>query len=342
MSDSILFSVLVPVYNVEQYIRECLESLVNQNADNYEIILVDDGSTDKSGQICEEYRKKYPNLVKVIHKVNEGLLLARRTAIKASKGKYLVCIDSDDFVERNMLNLLKKEIYKFSPDMIVYHMDRYDGKGYSPFRKTLYASSRLITESEKQEYYIATLLHSISNGMCGKVILRDLIDSETDYLKFKHVSVGEDLLQSLPLITNSTRIYFYNEVLYHYRINLNSVGRVFNYGRYNSMRTVELELGRYVRQWPITNKENYIARHALVETVWGTLRTLSKIDKNLNSNTNFEYIRMISEDKYMIHCYNIIDKRFLNIVQRIVLDELFNKRYNLLINTLKFLRIIKG
>lgn len=342
MDDNIFFSFLVPVYNVEKHISECLDSLVNQDVDNYEIILVDDGSTDGSGQICDEYRDKYPYRIKVIHKSNEGLLLARRSAIKAAKGEFLICVDSDDFVEKNMLRLLEAIILKYSPDMIVYHMDRYDGREYSKFRKPLYESSKLILETEKTDYYIATLLHSISNGMCGKVISRKIIDVDNDYLQFRHVSVGEDLLQSLPLITNSKRIYFMNDVLYHYRMNPNSVGRVFNYDRYDSMKTVELELNKYSRQWPIENKDNLVARHTLVETVWGTLRTLSKADRNLDSEQNLDFIKKISNDQYMIHCYNTIDKRNLNCVQRIVLFELFNKKYRLLVKTLKGLRLIKG
>ena len=336
-----LFSFLVPVYNVEQYLHQCLNSLVKQGIDNYEIVLVDDGSTDNSGNICEEYKRKYPDLINVIHKKNEGLLLARRTAINNACGEYYIFIDSDDFVETRMLEQFAKIIAEYEPDLIVYHLDRFDGKDYSKFRDTLYENNRLIKENEKAEYYQATLLHSISNGMCGKVVKNSIVDAENDYLAFKHVSVGEDLLQSLPIITRAKIIYFSNEVLYHYRINPDSVGRVFNFGRYDSMRSVEIELEKYASKWDVKNKKNLIARHALVETVWGTLRTLSKTLGNLRTGEARKLIERMAHDKYMVNHFNSIDIKELNYLQTIVLTSLYKEQYIKLSIILNLIRLIK-
>ena len=88
------FSVLIPVYNVEGYLEKCLDSIINQNFDDYEIIIVDDGSTDQSGVLCDTYRKRYPNKITVIHKKNEGLMLARRDAIRMAKGEYFIFVDT--------------------------------------------------------------------------------------------------------------------------------------------------------------------------------------------------------------------------------------------------------
>ena len=335
------FSILVPVYNVERYIRECLDSLVNQGEYDYEIVLIDDGSTDSSGRICDEYHMKFPNLIRVVHQENQGLLMARRSAIRIAKGEYFIFIDSDDYVENTMLLLLDRIIAEHHPDMIVYHADRYNGEKYSFFRNTLYATSRLIQSDEKADYYKATLMHSISNGMCGKAVAKEIVDIAHDYSEFKHVSVGEDLLQSLPLISNAKTIYFLNDILYHYRINPNSVGRVFDFGRYESMRSVEIALNAYSEKWNINDRKNFVARHALVETVWGTLRVLSKTNRSMQGSKCRSLLDRMENDDYMIGQYKAIDRSYLSIIQRILLGVLYSKRRRTLVVMLKVLSAIK-
>ena len=102
MEKNVLVSVLVPVYNVEMYIRKCVNSIVNQSYTNLEIILVDDGSTDSSGLICDEYEKT-DKRIRVIHQENGGLVCARKTAIKNCTGELICFIDSDDWIELNIL-----------------------------------------------------------------------------------------------------------------------------------------------------------------------------------------------------------------------------------------------
>ena len=94
-----LISIIVPVYNVEQYLSRCVDSLVNQTYHNIEIILVDDGSPDRSGEICDEYAKK-DKRVKVIHQSNGGLSDEMNTALYIAKGDYLMFVDSDDWIEK--------------------------------------------------------------------------------------------------------------------------------------------------------------------------------------------------------------------------------------------------
>lgn len=96
------FSIIVPVFNVDQYIEECIDSILLQNCNDYELILIDDGSTDRSGEICDLYDEKYDQIV-VIHKENGGLSDARNKGIEISKGEYILFIDSDDYLVDNTL-----------------------------------------------------------------------------------------------------------------------------------------------------------------------------------------------------------------------------------------------
>lgn len=106
MSKEPFISVIIPVYNVEAYLQECLVSIVNQTYSNYEVIVVDDGSTDRSAIICDDFQQQYPDLIKVIHKANGGLSSARNSGIEIASGQYIGFVDSDDFVPCDMLENL--------------------------------------------------------------------------------------------------------------------------------------------------------------------------------------------------------------------------------------------
>ena len=118
-------SIIIPIYNVEQYLRKCIDSVLNQDYSDYEIILVDDGSTDGSGAICDEYASpSFVNsltrsvVIKVIHQKNGGLSTARNAGIKAARGTYLCFVDSDDYWEPNVLGGLMEQIERDKLDVL--------------------------------------------------------------------------------------------------------------------------------------------------------------------------------------------------------------------------------
>ena len=117
MSQEIFVSIIVPVYDVEEYLVECIESILAQTWKHFEIILVDDGSTDSSGKMCDEYAEKY-NCIFVIHKKNGGLSSARNAGIDVARGNYLAFIDSDDVVHPDYLRELVKIVEKENADLV--------------------------------------------------------------------------------------------------------------------------------------------------------------------------------------------------------------------------------
>ena len=123
----IKLSIIVPIYGVEQYLRKCVDSLLNQDLDNYEIILVDDGSPDTCPQICDEYAKRVNseegrgNSIKVIHRENGGLSAARNSGIEVAKGEYIMFVDSDDYIEPNVLGGLLKQVDSEQLDVLRYN-----------------------------------------------------------------------------------------------------------------------------------------------------------------------------------------------------------------------------
>ncbi|HAP8547826.1 TPA: glycosyltransferase family 2 protein, partial [Enterococcus faecium] len=115
MNSSDLISVIIPVYNVEKYVGSCLESVCNQTYKNLDIIIVDDGSKDSSNKICEDYALK-DSRIRIIHKNNAGLGLARNTGLEHVKGKYVAFIDSDDFVAANYIEAMLNGIKRSNAD----------------------------------------------------------------------------------------------------------------------------------------------------------------------------------------------------------------------------------
>ena len=126
------FSLIVPVYNVAQFLPECVGSLLGQACRDYEIILVDDGSTDGSGMLCDGYRNAYPEKVRVIHQKNGGLGAARNTGLEAARGDYLLFVDSDDYLETDALACLSRHIDETDADMYTFGFSYLHGERLTP------------------------------------------------------------------------------------------------------------------------------------------------------------------------------------------------------------------
>ena len=133
----IKLSIIVPIYNVEPYLRKCVASLLDQNLarDEYEIILVDDGSTDKSSEICDECECMFDN-IRVIHQKNGGLSAARNNGIKIARGEYIMFVDSDDYLQKNVFGGLMAQIERDDLDVLRYNYQnvREDGSIFEPFK----------------------------------------------------------------------------------------------------------------------------------------------------------------------------------------------------------------
>lgn len=245
-----LFSVLIPVYNVEKYLAECIDSIINQTAQDYEIILVDDGSTDSSGIICDSFCEQYPDLITVKHNKNQGQILTRVDLMKSARGEYLVHLDSDDTLHLDALSMVKKVIEQHHPDMVIYGFQRIGLDG-TRTDQIITNESKLYDKSEKEVLYKTMCSTSKLNNYVTKVVRRELALSSEFFLNYSNVKIGEDLLQSLPLMTNAKRIYYLAEPLYCYRKNIGSMTIGGAKNRYESESIVFSEMIRYTKLWGI-------------------------------------------------------------------------------------------
>ena len=123
------FSFIVPVFNTSLYLDQCLKSILCQTGAKFEILLIDDGSTDDSGVKCDEYAKQYSGIVRVIHKNNEGSLLARRTGFYQAYGDWFICVDSDDYIAQNYLSRIVDVIDNSHCDTVMYNYCYFNEEG---------------------------------------------------------------------------------------------------------------------------------------------------------------------------------------------------------------------
>lgn len=232
MEDTVLFSVIIPVYKIEEYVRECVESVLKQDFRNYEIILVDDGSPDGCPEICDEL-SEYDSRVRVLHKKNEGVSAARRDGVGMANGKYIICIDGDDWIREGSFSAIENIINETKTDMVCFGMVHETKKGFVPheipYRKGLYDESDIqkeiypiLIQSARVEYF--------PPSVCGKVIKKELL--EKYMLVDRIATIGEDGATIIPCVYHARAMYVMEECLYFYRYNKQSVTKshkVFNW-----------------------------------------------------------------------------------------------------------------
>lgn len=238
-----LFSILIPVYNVEQYLEQCLESVLNQDFGDYEVILVNDGSTDSSPSICRKYEQRDPR-IRYFEKRNEGLLQTRRYSIKRASGEYILFLDSDDFWEPGVMSALHAEICKSHADMICYRYRIVSDKGKRISEDRGIFPDRTLFTADNKELFLRELVSSSRlNMMWTKCVRRAIIDVETDYSAFRDKK-GEDFLQSVPLVRNAASILYLDDVFVNYRMSSTGRGRNFKlryFDDYEEIRTAVME-----------------------------------------------------------------------------------------------------
>lgn len=224
------FSVIVPIYNVEEYLPTCIESVLGQTFSDFELILVDDGSPDNCPEICDAYAKR-DNRIKVIHKENGGLTSARRAGIKEAQGEYVMGLDSDDLIEADTLETAYKIIKETSAQIVSFSYN-WVKNGETVNTTTDCLPEGLYNKADIEKHIFPQLLmdkdmNHISYYLSGKAIKRDfftphqLAVSET-------ISLGEDLCCVISLYLNAESVFISKKLTYLYNVRENSISKKFN------------------------------------------------------------------------------------------------------------------
>lgn len=224
------FSVIVPVYKVEKYLKDCIESILGQTFSDFELILVDDGSPDKCPEICDSYKEK-DTRIKVVHKSNGGLASARRAGIKVASGDYVLNVDSDDLIENDTLESAHKiikdtncEILSFSYKWVKKGQtvnitnDGLDEGFYQGADIEKYIYPRLLMDND---------MNHVSYYLSGKVIKREFLTPHQLGVSEK-ISLGEDFCCVVPCYLNAKSVYISKKEAYLYTVREDSLSKEFN------------------------------------------------------------------------------------------------------------------
>ena len=223
LKDSIRISIICPVYNVEKEVRRAIESVLKQDSTNLELVLIDDGSTDNSFNICLNYAKKYPDIIKLFHQENKGQLSARCLGIKNATGDVAVFLDSDDILLPNsLINIKKYFLADQTLDILIYSWELniadkiVKGKEIFPHKTVFY--------EEKRKIYELILTTGELNSLSRKAIKMKLLkEDNTNYERYFDERLYEDLGQSFYAMTKAEKIMFVDDVCYQYIFRNNSI-----------------------------------------------------------------------------------------------------------------------
>lgn len=266
-------TVVVPVYNVEIYVEKCLESIINQTYKNIQLILVDDGSTDKSGKICDEYAMKYESNmdISVIHQKNRGLSAARNVGIDIAKGKYICFIDSDDYIESNMLENL-------------YEIIKESNSNIACCGKTKEYDNRKISVNNKDDFTCTGVeaigrmftFQDIDNSACDKLFETELFSD----IKFPEGKYYEDIATIYYIFEKAKKVVHIKREEYHYVIRKKSIS-------HSEFSLKQLDLLYFSKKISMEFSKKYVELKEQAESFY-CLNLLNTIIKMKNSKLSKE------------------------------------------------------
>lgn len=290
-------SIIVPVYNVEKYIDRCIQSILAQTYTNFELILVDDGSPDKCGKICDEYAKKDMR-IKVIHKKNGGLGDARNCGLSIATGEYIGFIDSDDYIESDMYEkLINACIEKKSDIAVCGRYDVVDGKLKKRFS---FEGTKVLSNSEAIKAILTT--NNIDSSACDKLFRKKLFEN----IRFPKGKLNEDIYVMTKIISNSNRVVHIGESKYYYDHRPNSITtKCFSNRNMDSVEAAK-EVLEYIKQnYPEFKKEADFFHYEIVSY---TLSTINSRELKVKYRDCFNELRKI----IFKNTINIITNKYIN------------------------------
>ena len=303
-----LISVIVPIYNVEKYLPECIESIINQTYKNIEIILVEDGCIDNCGQICDEYAKK-DDRIKVVHKNYSGVSGARNAGLDHAKGKYISFVDSDDYINEQYLEKLYNAIIKNNTKIAQCNFIRVDDNKNEIYRRGYKGNLKIKTGYDMiKDIYIDKCWENII--IWNKLYYKDLFDE----IRYPIGKIHEDDFVTPKILYSVDRVAIVEEYLYNYRKNQNSImGKNFKVERLDKIEAYEERLKFFEENsekelYELTMKtylgeirECYIKTRAYIENSKNVQKELViKYKNNYKRALNCKYIDITSKFKMSI------------------------------------------
>ncbi len=327
---NVLVSIIVPVYNVEKYLNRCIESLVKQTYSEIEIILIDDGSTDTSGKLCDEWCQK-DSRIKVVHKENAGLGMARNSGIEVAGGSFITFIDSDDYVapytiEKSLIAAIGKKA-----DMVCYGMTKVSSNGVAEKRKPpmeIDFSGASITEQFLPDLVAEDKVtgYSLGLSMNGTTFL--VRKSRIDQINWRFMSereiISEDYYSLLYLYKNIRKVVVLPEIFYFYCENQQSLTRVYRKDRFEMNKVFYIKSLEAIEKLGYSQELKKRFAYPFINNSIASLKQLVK--SNDKFIEKFKNLSEIINDSVFQSALSVLDIRKDSVQRKLFITWLKNKK----------------
>ena len=320
-----MISIIIPVYNAEKFLRRCLDSIVNQTYKDLDIVLVDDGSSDNSGTICDEYASK-DSRIHVIHQQNGGVSVARQAGLDAIKGEYFIFADADDWVELTMLEKLYLKAKESDADVVVCAFFQETEKGWN-------YSSQYFPDDIPNNELIKRMLGYL-HGSCWNKLVRASCAKDVKFSP-SDIYVFEDELFIVKILAKDVKVVYYEEAFYHYCLNKGSLSQTFNLNSFLSIQKeigeLEMILNDEIKEYCVKRKKQYALSIAFLAKQFNLLNTTytevhddiimegQKYNMKLPLKSCMTLaLKGYPRLAYLLYSINIIVIRFADLMKRII------------------------
>lgn len=328
--DNLKLSIIVPVYNAEKYIVRCIESIIQQKRKDMEVILINDGSTDASGELCDKYAAQYADeyagncadnytdkypakhgQIRVIHQENKGVLESRKRGVEAAKGEYVTFVDSDDWIEEGLLREFIRAVETMDDiDLVVSGLTC--DKGRFKFRKcgslppgTYHVAEERI--SERMLYNWTAGEMGLAGYACGKLFRRDLLAGVIRDVD-QGIVHGEDYAWFFSFVPLARRIVVIDCFLYHYRMHEKSTSTSFNMESFTQLQALKNYFNKQVKKQRIGDKN----QAGVNQLVWGGLMHALREVYGLSVGYIFPYELVKAGSKVVIYGAGVVGRCYYN------------------------------
>lgn len=323
--ENVLISIIIPIYNSEKNLYRCIDSIIKQSVKEIEIILIDDGSIDKSLSICNEIANQ-DSRVKVFSEKNSGVSVARNRGINMAKGKYIMFCDSDDFVEENwckeLLNIIYEDEKIFTVCGIAIINNRVERKNTN---KQLFGKEFSVSKFNKEDFF-KLYKRWLINSPCNKIYVTQIINDNN--IRFnEELSLGEDLLFNLEYMRYIDEIRIVNKALYNYiRTDEESLDNKYYENLFEIYKYLHSELYRYMKEFRVDLKEEEKDFYNLY--FYMLMRVLNN---TFNKKCSLTFFNKIKYNSYILK-----SREFKLCLEKSDLNLFFNDRYIKLLKSEKY------
>lgn len=323
-------SVIIPIYNVEKYLRESIDSVINQTYKNLEIILVDDESQDNCGAICEEYAKK-DDRIKVIHKKNGGLSDARNKGLEIATGEYIMFLDSDDFFEINACEVLYNEISSKKADMVTANYIQVDDDG-TKWEKPIFDVNKF-RNFEISINDFGDSFYVMNSPVCNKIFRKKFLDEIN--VKFQFGLPAEDAMFTMYCFIRAKKVYYIQDIIFNYRQRNNKTSISNN---------CSLEYFKGISKAYKILYDDFKSNNKLAYYRYFYAKSLSYMLYKFIDSDVMEYDEKIESLKTMRWFYKLSEELEIPTCQRsmmLIVDSIINERYDEAINYCKIIKEVR-